>query len=101
MKRFVPSKYFVPLLVLPFSGVNARIIRQLSIRKSYCNRELDKSVLFSFFAPLPLASSAVLIPFFISWLRGINVGGHNKIKMDALHAIHWRTYESLHRAWSN
>jgi len=31
------------------------------------------------------------MPVFISLLRGVNVGGHNKIKMDALRAL----YESL------
>ncbi len=31
------------------------------------------------------------MPVIISMLRGVNVGGHNKIKMDALRAL----YESL------
>src|SRR5271156_5872212 len=43
---------------------------------------------------LPLASvesSNPVMPIIISMLRGINVGGHNIIKMDALRAL----YESL------
>ncbi len=42
--------------------------------------------------PTPLRSyTAFVMPVLISMLRGVNLGGHNKIKMDALRAL----YESL------
>src|SRR5579863_1513865 len=56
-----------------------------------CRRRSSSSLLIGFTVAHATLSCEPAMPVVISMLRGVNVGGHNRIKMDALCAL----YESL------